>query len=247
MREEILRRREPFRALGETPVHRCLYVTRRGRVVHAAHQLVPKENRIPPRLTIRPPADMATEIVPPLHKHLATQARAPAPACAPTEAPRIPRMFQIFGVENPRAKVRRENVCHREARVIQYCLIRVDGNAVRILDDDGLRYRVSDPAEYSLVLEQLRFCLFERVDVRAGYSNGYRVGVRGRPLPGLQPPPRRPYRRRHAACVEWISANCDVCVWGGIWAVGDARRCRRLLGPSCIAELSFRTRSTTLG
>ncbi len=136
----------------------------------------PKENRIPPRLTIRAPADMATEIVPPLHKYLATQARAPAPACAPTEAPRIPRMFQIFGVENPRAKVRRENVCHREARVIQYCLIRVDGNAVRILDDDGLRYRVSDPAEYSLVLEQLRFCLFERVDVRAGYSNGYRVG-----------------------------------------------------------------------
>jgi hypothetical protein len=87
-------------------------------------------------LTIRPPAGMATEIVPPLHKYLATQARAPAPACAPTEAPRIPRMFQIFGVENPRAKVRRENV---------YCLIRVDGNAVR---DDGLRYRVSDPAEY---------------------------------------------------------------------------------------------------
>jgi hypothetical protein len=111
-------------------------------------------------LTIRPPADMATEIVPPLHKYLATQARAPAPACAPTEAPRIPRMFRIFGVENPRAKVRRENVCHREARVIQYCLIRVDGNAVRILVDDGLGYRVSDPAEYSLVLEQLRFCLF---------------------------------------------------------------------------------------
>jgi hypothetical protein len=42
MREEILRRREPFRALDETPVHRRLYVTRRGRVVHAAHQLVPQ-------------------------------------------------------------------------------------------------------------------------------------------------------------------------------------------------------------
>jgi hypothetical protein len=44
----------------------------------------PKENRNPPMLTIRPPAGMATEIVPPLHKYLATQARAPAPACAPT-------------------------------------------------------------------------------------------------------------------------------------------------------------------
>src|SRR5262249_23704600 len=64
-------------------------------------------------------------------------------------------------------KVRADDVGHRQTGVIERRLVRVDRPAVRIENDDVLRYRVSDPAECALVLAQLRFCLFERVDVRA--------------------------------------------------------------------------------
>jgi len=40
------------------------------------------------------------------------------------------------------------------------------------------------------------------------------------------PPPRPPDRRRHGAGVEWLPPHGGVSVWGGVWAVGHATRCR---------------------
>src|SRR5437899_11335161 len=75
--------------------------------------------------------------------------------------------FEIFRVEDSGSKVRADDVGHRYTAVIECRSVRVDRTAVGIENDDVLRYRVGDPAEGALVLAQLRFCLFERVDVRA--------------------------------------------------------------------------------
>src|SRR2546425_1563805 len=79
----------------------------------------------------------------------------------------VAHAFEIFRVEDSGPKVRADDVGHRQTGVIERRLVRVDRTAVRIENDDVLRYRVSDPAECAFVLEQLRFGLFERVNVSA--------------------------------------------------------------------------------
>jgi len=51
------------------------------------------------------------------------------------------------------------------------------------------------------------------------------------------PPTRRPDRRRHGACLEWLSAHGGVSVWRHLGAVGYARGCRAGSAPAPPVEL----------
>src|ERR1700731_573475 len=60
-------------------------------------------------------------------------------------------------MKDPGAKVRSGHIFDGEAGVVEHGLIRIERNAVRTLDNNGLRYRIGNPAKLALVLAQLFF------------------------------------------------------------------------------------------
>src|SRR5918996_1521946 len=64
----------------------------------------------------------------------------------------LPQPLEILRMKDPRAKVRGDHVFHGETGIVEDCLVRVDRRAVRVLDDNGLGYRVGNPAKVALVL-----------------------------------------------------------------------------------------------
>src|SRR2546426_1919281 len=85
------------------------------------------------------------------------------PSCLPLLADAL----EVFRVKDLRAKVRANDVGHRQPRVFECRSIRVERTAVRIEDDDIFRDRVGDPSECALFLAHLLLGLLEGVDVRA--------------------------------------------------------------------------------
>src|SRR5712692_3944162 len=63
-------------------------------------------------------------------------------------------------MKDPRAKVRSGHIFDGEAGVVEHCLIRIDRNAIRALDNNGLRYRIGNAAKLALVLPQFLFRTF---------------------------------------------------------------------------------------
>src|ERR1700731_2041545 len=68
-------------------------------------------------------------------------------------------------MEDSGAKVRTEHVLHGEAGIVERCLIRVERMAARVLDDDGLRDSIRNPAKLPLVLKEFLLRSFSIVDV----------------------------------------------------------------------------------
>src|ERR1700737_1233525 len=60
-------------------------------------------------------------------------------------------------MKDPGTEIRGGHVFDSEAGVVEHCLIRIEWDAVRILDNDGLRYRIGNSAKLVLVLPQLFF------------------------------------------------------------------------------------------
>src|ERR1700732_4917758 len=60
-------------------------------------------------------------------------------------------------MKDPGAKVRSGHIFDGEAGVVEHCLIRIERNPVRTLDNNGLRYRIGNSAKLALVLPQLLF------------------------------------------------------------------------------------------
>ena len=68
-------------------------------------------------------------------------------------------------MEQPCAKIGCDHVFHREAAIVEHGLIRVDRSPVRPLDDNGVGYRIGNPAEFAFVLPQLLFCPLEVLNI----------------------------------------------------------------------------------
>src|SRR6266478_6383796 len=67
----------------------------------------------------------------------------------------------------PRAKIRVSHVFDGEAGVVEHGLVRVDRNAVRVLDNNGLRYCIGNAAKLALILPQFLFRTFAVFNVGA--------------------------------------------------------------------------------
>src|SRR5258707_13692621 len=68
-------------------------------------------------------------------------------------------------MEEPCAKIGGNHVLHREPAIVEHGLIRVDRSSVRPLDDNGLGYRIGNPAEFAFVLPQLLLCPLEVLNI----------------------------------------------------------------------------------
>ena len=58
-----------------------------------------------------------------------------------------------------------KNICDREPRIVERCLVCIERNAPRVLDDDGLRNCIGDPPKLALIVSQLLFRLLEILDI----------------------------------------------------------------------------------
>src|SRR6266849_10582501 len=68
-------------------------------------------------------------------------------------------------MEQPCAKIGCDRIFHGEAAIVEHGLISVDWSPIRPLDDNGVGYRIGNPAEYALVLPQLLFCQLEVLNI----------------------------------------------------------------------------------
>src|SRR4030095_8844970 len=73
--------------------------------------------------------------------------------------------LDILRMEDSRTKVGGDHVLHREAGIFEHRLVRVQWMAAGVLDDNGLRYRIRNPAEFALLLKQFRLRSFSIFDV----------------------------------------------------------------------------------
>ena len=62
-------------------------------------------------------------------------------------------------------KVGIKNIFDRQTRIVEGCLVCVQRNAVRVLDDDGLRNRVGDSAKLAFIFSQLFFRPLKGLDI----------------------------------------------------------------------------------
>ena len=69
-------------------------------------------------------------------------------------------------MKDPGAKVRSGHIFDGEAGVVEHRLIRIDRHAVRVLDNNGLRYCIGNSAKLALVLPQLLFGPLEVLNIR---------------------------------------------------------------------------------
>src|SRR5258708_17166295 len=60
-------------------------------------------------------------------------------------------------MKDSRTEIRGGHVFDSQAGVVEHGLVRIDRNAVRTLDNNGLRYRIGNPAKLALILPQLLF------------------------------------------------------------------------------------------
>src|ERR1700686_4262377 len=58
-----------------------------------------------------------------------------------------------------------KNICDREPRVVERCLVCIERNAPRVLNDNGLGNRVGYPPKLPLLGSPLLFRLFEILDI----------------------------------------------------------------------------------
>src|SRR5437879_597293 len=68
-------------------------------------------------------------------------------------------------MEDSGTKVRTGYILHREAGIVRHRLVHVDGSAAEVLNDDGLRYSIRDPAKLPLVLKEFLLRSFSIFDV----------------------------------------------------------------------------------
>src|SRR5467141_3524851 len=68
-------------------------------------------------------------------------------------------------MEQPCPKIGSDYVFHREAAIVEHGLIRVDRSPVRLLDDNGVGYRICNPAEFAFFLPQRFFCPLEILNI----------------------------------------------------------------------------------
>src|SRR6266508_2245742 len=76
--------------------------------------------------------------------------------------------LHIVRMIHPSTKVCGHHLIQGETGVIEHGLVRVDRNSVGVLDNNGLRYRICNPAELALVSLQLLLRTLTVFDVRAG-------------------------------------------------------------------------------
>src|SRR5216684_1695833 len=63
------------------------------------------------------------------------------------------------------AKVRGDYVLHGEAGIVEHCMVRVERLALRVQDDNGLRYSIGNPAKLPLLLKEFLLRPFSIFDV----------------------------------------------------------------------------------
>src|SRR5882724_8418549 len=68
-------------------------------------------------------------------------------------------------MEQPCAKIGCDHVFHGEATIVEHGLIRVDRSPVRLLDDNGVGYRIGNPAEFAFILPQRVFRPLEVLNI----------------------------------------------------------------------------------
>src|SRR3984893_13539040 len=62
--------------------------------------------------------------------------------------------LEIFGMKDTGAIVRGDYIFHGEPGIVEHCLVRVERVALRVQDDNGLRYSIGNPAEFALLLKE---------------------------------------------------------------------------------------------
>src|SRR6202049_4847106 len=77
----------------------------------------------------------------------------------------LPHPFEIFRMVRSGAKVRGDYVLHGEAGIVEHCLVRVERLALRVQDDNGLRYSIGNPAMLPLLLKEFLLHSFPIFDV----------------------------------------------------------------------------------
>src|SRR6202049_2229436 len=73
--------------------------------------------------------------------------------------------LEIFRMVRSGAKVRGDYVLHGEAGIVEHCLVRVERLALRVQDDNGLRYSIGNPAKLPLLLKEFLLRPFSIFDV----------------------------------------------------------------------------------
>src|SRR3989442_10392912 len=68
-------------------------------------------------------------------------------------------------MERPRTEVRCEYIFHGEPGIVEHCLVRVERVALRVQDDNGLRYSIGNPAEFALLFKEFILRSFSIFDV----------------------------------------------------------------------------------
>src|SRR5258708_4258041 len=77
----------------------------------------------------------------------------------------LAQSLEIFRMEDSGPIVRGGYISHGEAGIVEHCLVRVEQMTARFLDDNGLRYRVRNPAKFPLVVEEFLLRSFSIFDV----------------------------------------------------------------------------------
>src|ERR1700730_8179883 len=75
------------------------------------------------------------------------------------------RLLEIFRMVDSGAKVRGKYILHGEAGMVEHCLVRVKRLAIRVQDDNGLRYSIGNPAKLPLLLKEFLLRPFSIFDV----------------------------------------------------------------------------------
>src|SRR6266571_4965417 len=63
------------------------------------------------------------------------------------------------------AKVRGDYIFQGEPGIVEHCLVRVERVALRVQDDNGLRYSIGNPAKLTLLLKEFLLRSFSIFDV----------------------------------------------------------------------------------
>src|SRR6202048_4012600 len=74
-------------------------------------------------------------------------------------------LLEIFRMVDSGAKVRGKYILHGEAGMVEHCLVRVKRLAIRVQDDNGLRYSIGNPAKLPLLLKEFLLRPFSIFDV----------------------------------------------------------------------------------
>src|SRR6266436_5585894 len=88
-----------------------------------------------------------------------TAGREPSLLCAP----RAPS--QDLRDEDTGAIVRGEYIFHGVPGIVEHCLVRIERVALRVQDDNGMRYSIGNPAKVTLLLKEFVICSFSIFDV----------------------------------------------------------------------------------